>query len=63
MFEGAGYEGIHSEVNAPSGSLGEIDIGDSPILPAFSDEEIREVQATRTPEIDGAHGGEDPLRG
>ncbi|XP_070050789.1 uncharacterized protein [Nicotiana tomentosiformis] len=63
MSEGTGSEALHSKENAPSGSLGAIDIGDSPILPAFSEEAIREAQATRTPEVDGAHGGEDPFYG
>ncbi|XP_070040271.1 uncharacterized protein [Nicotiana tomentosiformis] len=63
MFEGASSEAFHSEENSPSGSLGEIDIGDSPILPAFSEEAIREAQAMRTPEVDRGHGGEDPFRG
>nr|XP_033508877.1 uncharacterized protein LOC117273795 [Nicotiana tomentosiformis] len=61
--EGAGSEALRSEENAPSGSLGAIDIGDSLILPAFSEEAIREAQATRTPEVDRAHGGEDPFHG
>ncbi|XP_070040966.1 uncharacterized protein [Nicotiana tomentosiformis] len=63
MFEGAGSETLRNEVNAPSGSLGAIDIGGSPIFSAFSEEAIRESQATRTHEVDEAHGGEDPFRG
>ncbi|XP_070057354.1 uncharacterized protein [Nicotiana tomentosiformis] len=53
ISEGGGSEALRSEENTPSGSLGAIDIGDSPILPAFSEEEIREAQATRTPKVDG----------
>ncbi|XP_070045692.1 uncharacterized protein [Nicotiana tomentosiformis] len=63
MSEGADSEALRSEENSPSGSLGEIDIGDSPIFPAFTEEAIRMAQATRTPEVDGAHGGEYPFRG
>nr|XP_016461212.1 PREDICTED: uncharacterized protein LOC107784581 [Nicotiana tabacum] len=63
MLEEAGSEALRSEENAPSGSLGAIDIGDSSIICTFFDEAIREAQAMRTPEVDGAHGGEDLFHG
>ncbi|XP_070036441.1 uncharacterized protein [Nicotiana tomentosiformis] len=61
MFEGAGYEALRNEENAPSGSLRAIDIVDSLILSAFSEEAIREAQAMRTPKVYGGHGREDPF--
>ncbi|XP_070039569.1 uncharacterized protein [Nicotiana tomentosiformis] len=57
----AGPEALRTEENAPSDSLGAIVIGDSPILPAFSEGAIRKARALGTLEVDEAHEGEDPF--
>ncbi|XP_019257949.1 PREDICTED: myosin-14-like [Nicotiana attenuata] len=63
MFEGASSEALRKEDNAPSDSLEAIVVGDSPTLPAFSEEAIQEAQAMRTPDVEGAHGGRTPSMG
>ncbi|XP_070013646.1 uncharacterized protein [Nicotiana sylvestris] len=61
--EGAGSEALQNEENAPSDSFGEIEIGDSPILPKFSEGQIQEAQAMGTSDVEEAHGGEKLFRG
>ncbi|XP_070040085.1 KNR4/SMI1 homolog [Nicotiana tomentosiformis] len=53
MSEGSRSEALRSEENALSGSLGEIDIGDSLILPAFSEKakKIEELEARLASEL------------
>ncbi|XP_019238874.1 PREDICTED: cingulin-like [Nicotiana attenuata] len=63
MSEGARSKALRNEENVPSDSLGAIVIGDSPTLPAFFEEEIQDAQALRTPDVEGAHEGEDLFRG
>nr|XP_016514627.1 PREDICTED: protein FANTASTIC FOUR 3-like [Nicotiana tabacum] len=48
-----------NEENHPSDSLGEIEIGDSPLLPSFSEGEVREAQSMKAPQVEGILGGED----
>ncbi|XP_070040585.1 kinesin-like protein klpA [Nicotiana tomentosiformis] len=50
IYEGVSPEALRTEGNAPSDSLGEIVIGDSPTLPAFSEWAIREDRALETHE-------------
>ncbi|XP_070039404.1 actin cytoskeleton-regulatory complex protein pan1-like [Nicotiana tomentosiformis] len=59
---GAGLEAPQDGENAPSDSLGAIEIGGSPLLPSFSEEMIREARALNTLSIEGGHGREDPFR-
>nr|XP_033513597.1 protein DMR6-LIKE OXYGENASE 2-like [Nicotiana tomentosiformis] len=54
-------EALRTEKNAPSESLGEIVIGDSPNLPTFSEGAIRDAQALGAHEIKRSHEGEDPF--
>ncbi|XP_070045464.1 uncharacterized protein [Nicotiana tomentosiformis] len=54
----AGSEALQNEENAPSDSLGEIEIGYSPILPTFSEGQIQEAQAMGTPDVERAHKGD-----
>ncbi|XP_009621846.1 uncharacterized protein [Nicotiana tomentosiformis] len=61
ISEGAGPEALRTEENAPSEPLGAIIIGDSPTLPAFSEEAIRETQALGALEMSRSHEGEDPF--
>ncbi|XP_070029068.1 uncharacterized protein [Nicotiana sylvestris] len=63
MPEGAGSEALRNEVNAPSDSIGAIIIGYSLTLPTFSEEAIQEAQAMGTPDVEGAHRGEDLFHG
>ncbi|XP_070046859.1 protein MLP1 homolog [Nicotiana tomentosiformis] len=58
---GTTVEAPRDEENAPSDTLGAIEIGGSPLLPSFSEEMIQEARALKTLSIEGAHGSEDPF--
>ncbi|XP_070043146.1 uncharacterized protein [Nicotiana tomentosiformis] len=59
---GADFEAPRDRENAPSDSLGAIEIGGSPLLPSFSGEIIREDRDLKTLSIEGGHGKEDNFR-
>ncbi|XP_070040247.1 uncharacterized protein [Nicotiana tomentosiformis] len=58
---GAGLEAPRDGENAPSNSLGAIEIGGSPLLHSFFEEIIREARALKTLSVEGGHGREDPF--
>ncbi|XP_070039085.1 nuclear matrix constituent protein 1b-like [Nicotiana tomentosiformis] len=62
ISEGASPEALRIEENAPSESLGEIVIRESPTLPAFYEGAIQEAQDLGTLDVGRSHEGEDPFR-
>ncbi|XP_070044887.1 uncharacterized protein [Nicotiana tomentosiformis] len=62
MSDGALPECLRTEENAPSDSLGVVEIEDSPTFPSFFAEVIQEAQAFGALELNMPHDGRDPFR-
>ncbi|XP_070010465.1 uncharacterized protein [Nicotiana sylvestris] len=60
--EGPGPEALQRDENAPSGSLGVINVDDLPPGPEFFEGQFRDARNMRTPDVGTSHEGHDIFR-